>query len=136
MNFIKYYLLISLALLLPACGPQYKQVQLKAINNATVYQTKNNVTVSAQHMNRTEITKVFGVRGRKLGYHGLCPIQLTIQNNGAETLIFDPEKTTIDYANHADVAACLKNRTVFTAGSLITLGLLATSAVYLCTLPL
>lgn len=127
---------VACLVLLPACGPQYKRSQLPQLNETSVSQkTKNNITVSAHHLDRSEIQHTFGVRGRKLGYYGLCPIQLSIKNESKDSVIFDPEKVTIPYANHADVAYCLQNRTVLTTASLLGIGLLATGAVYLCTLP-
>lgn len=129
--------IICALVLLPACGPRYQRAPLPPVTQTTTAhgQTKNDITVNAQHMSRAQIHHTFGSRGRKLGYYGLCPIQLHIQNNSDAALIFDPTKTTIEYANHADVAYCLQNRTAFTTSALIGLGLLATGAVYICTLP-
>lgn len=124
---------ISALLLLPACGPQYQKAQLQPVVAGA--QTQNNIIVSAQHMNRNTIHKTFGTRGRKLGYYGLCPIQLSIKNKSTDNVLFDPALTTIKYANHADVAYCLQNRTVFTTASLVGLGLLATGIATLYTLP-
>lgn len=128
-------LLIAALLVLPACGPQYKKPQLKDVASVDTYQTQNGISVNAQHLTRAQIHQTFGIRGRKLGYYGLCPIALSIKNESADSIIFDPANVSIAYADHAQVAACLQNRTVFTTASLLGLGLLATGAVYLCTLP-
>lgn len=137
MNFTRFTVatIVASLFLLPACGPQYQKPQLQSFDNAHAYQTKNDISVAAHHMTRTDIQHTFGTRGRKLGYYGLCPIQLSIKNESTDALIFDPAQCTIEYANHADVAACLQNRTVFTTASLLGIGLLATGAIYICTLP-
>ena len=97
---MKYtYLVIASLVLLPACGPQYQKAQLKTFHNATAYETKQGITVSAHHMTRSEIHQTFGTRGRKLGYHGLCPIQLSINNNSEANMIFDPAQITLKYAH-------------------------------------
>lgn len=130
------YILLAAVFLFPACGPQYQKTQLKSLDNARIYQkTQNNITVAAHHMNRTDIQQTFGTRGRKLGYYGLCPIQLSIKNESNDSFCFDPTLTTIEYANHADVAACLQNRTVGTTTALVGVGLLATGIAFLHTLP-
>lgn len=127
--------IVACILLLPACIPQYQKAQLQTFNNATAYQTKNDITINAQHMSRAQIHHTFGTRGRKLGYYGLCPIQLSIKNNSNNALIFDPTKTTLEYANHADVAYCLQNHTVRNTAGLVGLGLLATGVICIYTLP-
>jgi hypothetical protein len=137
MHFIRTAIapIVASLFLLPACGPQHKKAQLKALDTAKAYQTKNNITVNAQHLSRAQIHDTFGSRGRKLGYYSLCPIQLHIQNKSDAVVIFDPTKTTIEYANHADVAYCLQNNTVRNTTGLVGLGLLATGAICLYTLP-
>lgn len=123
-------------LLLPACGPHYKRNKVPPLTQTSCAPViKNDIEISAHHMNRTEIQQTFGSRGRKLGYYGLCPIQLSIKNNGTESVLFDPAQVSIPYADHADVAYCLQNRTALTTTSLLGIGLLATGAVYLATLP-
>ncbi len=94
----------------------------------------NAITVSAHHMTRPEIQELFGTRGRKLGYYGLCPIQLTIENNSADVIIFDPEKTTVAFADHQRVAACLQYHTVLAGAGIIVLGLVAAGTIITFTL--
>lgn len=122
-------------LILPACGPQYQKPQLKDFNTQKTILTQNKITVSTHHLSRAQIHQTFGSRGRKLGYYGLCPIALSIKNESSDTMLFDPEHVTLDYADHKHVAACLQNRTAFTTASLLGLGLLATGGIYVCTLP-
>lgn len=126
---------LGIVLLLPACIWQYKRNQLPKIQEAQSHMINENVSVTAHHMNRAEIHQTFGTRGRKLGYYSLCPIQLNIKNNGNSPLIFDPAKTTIEYANHADVAYCLQSHTIRNTAGLVGLGLLATGALCIYTLP-
>ncbi|GMU18839.1 MAG: hypothetical protein AMXMBFR12_00310 [Candidatus Babeliales bacterium] len=127
---------VTCLLLLPACGPHYHRNQLPQITKTSVsHETKNNVTISAHHMNRADIQQTFGTRGRKLGYYGLCPIQLSIKNNSTDTFIFDPMHTTLPAVNHADVVYCLQNHTTRNTAGLVGLGLLATGAICIYTLP-
>lgn len=128
--------IVTCLLLLPACGPHYQGNQFPQIAKTSVLQeTKNNVTISAHHMNRADIQQAFGTRGRKLGYYRLCPIHLSIKNNSTDTFIFDPTCTTLPHVNHADVAYCLQNHTARNTAGLVGLGLLATGTICLYTLP-
>lgn len=128
--------IVTCLLLLPACGPHYQRTQLPQVTKTSVApDTKNNVLVTAHHMNRSQIQATFGTNGRKLGYYGLCPIQLSIKNNSPDTFIFDPTCTTLPHANHADVAYCLQNHTARNTAGLVGLGLLATGAICMYTLP-
>lgn len=126
---------ISLLLLLPACGAFKKRSQLPQSNQSNEYAIKNNVALTAHHLTRAEINQTFGTRGRKLGYYGLCPIEVFIKNNGTDTLVFDPANTTLEYANHEHVAYCLQNYTVRNTVCLASIGLLATSIACIYTLP-
>lgn len=129
-------LLIGTLLVLPACGPHYQRTQLPSVNEISYSpKVKNDITVAVHHMTRAEIHQTFGTRGRKLGYYGLCPIQLFIKNNTHNAVIFDPSKITLDYANHADVAYCLQNQTSRNTAGLVGLGLLATGIAFIYTLP-
>lgn len=129
--------LVASLILLPACGSRYQRAPLPPVTQpSTAYgQTKNAITVNAQHLSRTQIHQTFGSRGRKLGYYGLCAIHLHIKNNSDAALIFDPAQATIEYANHADVAYCLQNHMVRNTAGLVGLGLLATGIICLHTLP-
>lgn len=127
--------IVASLLLLPACGPQHGNLQREPINAVRTQHTQNDISASAYHMNRADIHQTFGTRGRKLGYYGLCPIQLHIKNNSNTAYIFDPTKTTIEYADHATVANCLKNNTVRDTTIIATLGLAATGIACLYTLP-
>jgi hypothetical protein len=120
--------LCAAILLLPACGPQYQNKALIPMreNTAQYQETKNQVTVYAKRLNRSEANALFDGRGKYLfsTHNPIYPIQITVVNKSADEISFDPTKITLKFANPKNVANRLQYQTVFNTVGIIAAGIL------------